>query len=163
MVHLVVLNFLFSVGRWAPTLPIALHQHPPPGDIWGPTFHWGCIFYTVLGTERVFNVVVYTRIVLDCLGATNTDDSKNGCCQPVFQVPCVYVFGITTVISQHTHTPRACTHTHTHSEYSTVSVIFPLTSLWSSLLSVLALGPTVILRVYSCLDLGPETGRLQHV
>ena len=26
----------------------------------------------------------------------------------------------------------------------------------SSLLSVLALGPTVILRVYSCLDLGPE-------
>ena len=23
--------------------------------------------------------------------------------------------------------------------------------------------PTVILRVYSCLDLGPETGRLQHV
>ena len=49
------------------------------------------------------------------------------------------------------------------SEYSTVSVNFPLTSLWSSFLSVLALGPTVILRVYSCLDLGPETGRLQHV
>ena len=35
-------------------------------------------------------------------------------------------------------------------------------SYFSSLLSVLALGPTVILRVYSCLDLGPETGRLQH-
>ena len=33
----------------------------------------------------------------------------------------------------------------------------------SSLLSVLALGPAVILRVCSCLDLGPETGRLQHV
>ena len=33
--------------------------------------------------------------------------------------------------------------------------------LLSSFLSVLALGPTVILRVYSCLDLGPETGRLQ--
>ena len=33
----------------------------------------------------------------------------------------------------------------------------------SYLLSVLALGPTVILRVYSCLDPGPETGRLQHV
>ena len=34
----------------------------------------------------------------------------------------------------------------------------------SFLLSVLALGPTVIrLRVYSCLNLGPETGRLQHV
>ena len=33
----------------------------------------------------------------------------------------------------------------------------------SFLLSVLALGPTVIPRVYSCLDLGPETGRLQHV
>ena len=33
----------------------------------------------------------------------------------------------------------------------------------SSLLSVLALGPTVILGVCSCLDLGPETGRLQHV
>ena len=49
------------------------------------------------------------------------------------------------------------------SEYSIVSVIFPLTSLWSSFLSVLALGPTVILRVYSCLDLGLETGRLQHV
>ena len=30
---------------------------------------------------------------------------------------------------------------------------------YSSLLSVLALGPTV----YRCLDLGPETGRLQHV
>ena len=28
--------------------------------------------------------------------------------------------------------------------------------------SVLAVGPTVILRAYSCLDLGPETGRLQH-
>ena len=36
-------------------------------------------------------------------------------------------------------------------------------SYFSSLLSVLALGPTVILRVYSCLDLDPETGRLQHV
>ena len=35
-------------------------------------------------------------------------------------------------------------------------------SCFSSFLSV-ALGPTVILRVYSCLDLGPETGRLQHV
>ena len=35
---------------------------------------------------------------------------------------------------------------------------FPFSS--SSLLSVLALGLTVILRVYSCLDLGPETGRL---
>ena len=33
----------------------------------------------------------------------------------------------------------------------------------SSLLSVLALEPNVILRVYSCLDLGPETGRLQGV
>ena len=44
------------------------------------------------------------------------------------------------------------------SEYSTVSVTY-----FSSFLSVLALGPTVILRVYSCLDLGPETGRLQHV
>ena len=33
----------------------------------------------------------------------------------------------------------------------------------SSFLSVLALGPTVILRIYSCLDLGPETGRLQQV
>ena len=36
-------------------------------------------------------------------------------------------------------------------------------SCFSSFLSVLALGPTVILRVYSCLDLGPETGGLQHV
>ena len=36
-------------------------------------------------------------------------------------------------------------------------------SYFSSFLSVLALGPTVILRVYTCLDLGPETGRLQHV
>ena len=36
-------------------------------------------------------------------------------------------------------------------------------SSFSSFLSVLALGPTVILRVYSCLDLGPETGRLRHV
>ena len=36
-------------------------------------------------------------------------------------------------------------------------------SYFSSFLSVLALGPTVILRVYSCLDLGAETGRLQHV
>ena len=36
-------------------------------------------------------------------------------------------------------------------------------SYFSSFLSVLALGPTVILRVYSRLDLGPETGRLQHV
>ena len=36
-------------------------------------------------------------------------------------------------------------------------------SCFSSFLSVLALGPTVILRVYSCLDLGPETGRLKHV
>ena len=34
---------------------------------------------------------------------------------------------------------------------------------YSFLLSVLALEPTVILRVYSYLDLGPETGRLQHV
>ena len=33
----------------------------------------------------------------------------------------------------------------------------------SSFLSVLALGHTVILRVYSCFDLGPETGRLQHM
>ena len=33
-------------------------------------------------------------------------------------------------------------------------------SYFSSFLSELALGPTVILRVYSCLDLGPETGRL---
>ena len=53
-----------------------------------------------------------------------------------------------------------------HFKYSTVSVIFPLASLlpscFSSFLSVLALGPTVILRLYSCLDLGPETGRLQH-
>ena len=32
---------------------------------------------------------------------------------------------------------------------------------YSFLLSVLALVPTVILRVYSYLDLGPETGRLQ--
>ena len=48
-----------------------------------------------------------------------------------------------------------------HFEYSTVSVIFPFS--FSSFLSVLALGPTVILRVYSCLDLGPETGRLQNV
>ena len=31
----------------------------------------------------------------------------------------------------------------------------------TSLLSLLALGPTVILRVYSCLDLGSDTGRLQ--
>ena len=36
-------------------------------------------------------------------------------------------------------------------------------SLFSSLLSVLALGPTAILRVYSCLDVGPETGRLQDL
>ena len=36
-------------------------------------------------------------------------------------------------------------------------------SYFSSFLSVLALGPTVILRVYSCLDLGPETGRLHHL
>ena len=36
-------------------------------------------------------------------------------------------------------------------------------SYFSSFFSVLALGTTVILRVYSCLDLGPETGRLQHV
>ena len=36
-------------------------------------------------------------------------------------------------------------------------------SYFSSFLSVLALGPTVILRVYACLNLGPETGRLQHV
>ena len=36
-------------------------------------------------------------------------------------------------------------------------------SYFSSLVSVLALGPTVILTVYACLDLGPETGRLQHV
>ena len=34
---------------------------------------------------------------------------------------------------------------------------------FSSLLSVLALGPTVIPGVYSYLDRGPETGRLQHV
>ena len=34
---------------------------------------------------------------------------------------------------------------------------------YSSLLSVLAPRSTVNLRVYSCLDLGPETGRLQHV
>ena len=46
------------------------------------------------------------------------------------------------------------------SEYSTVSVF---QSYCSSLLSVLALGPAVILRVYFCLDLGPETDRLQHV
>ena len=39
---------------------------------------------------------------------------------------------------------------------STVRVILPHTSLWSSFLFVMALGPTVILRVYSCLDLGPE-------
>ena len=46
------------------------------------------------------------------------------------------------------------------SECSTVSAIplFP-----SSLLSVLALGPTVILGVHSCLDPGPETAWLQHV
>ena len=36
-------------------------------------------------------------------------------------------------------------------------------SYFSSFLSVLALGPTVILKVYSCLDLGHETGGLQHV
>ena len=36
-------------------------------------------------------------------------------------------------------------------------------SYFSSFLSVLALGPTVILRVYSCIDLGPEAGRLHHV
>ena len=36
-------------------------------------------------------------------------------------------------------------------------------SYFSSFLSVVALGPTVILRVYSCLDVCPETGRLQHV
>ena len=69
----------------------------------------------------------------------------------------------------HTHHTHTHPHTHTHtkcstilaviSEYSTVSVLFILTSLWSSFLSVLALGPTVNLRVYSCLDLG----RLQHV
>ena len=31
-------------------------------------------------------------------------------------------------------------------------------SYFSSFLSVLSLGPTVILRDYSCLDLGPDTG-----
>ena len=36
-------------------------------------------------------------------------------------------------------------------------------SYFSSFLSVLALGTTVILRVYSCLDQGPKKGRLQHV
>ena len=48
------------------------------------------------------------------------------------------------------------------SEYSTVSVIDP-PAYFSSFLSVLALGQSVILTVYSCLDLGPETGKLQHV
>ena len=43
------------------------------------------------------------------------------------------------------------THTHTH------------VLLFFSSLSVLALGPTVILRVYSCLDLGLETGGLHCV
>ena len=37
------------------------------------------------------------------------------------------------------------------------------TKIQSPVLSVLALGPTVIPIVYSCLDLGPETGGLQHV
>ena len=41
------------------------------------------------------------------------------------------------------------------------STSFPSHS--SPLLSVLALRPTVNLRVYSCLNLGPETGSLQHV
>ena len=36
-------------------------------------------------------------------------------------------------------------------------------SCFSSLLSVLAMGPTVIPRVYSGVNLGPETGKLQHV
>ena len=77
----------------------------------------------------------------------------------------------------HTHTrTHARTHAHTHtlwqlfwnvqhfwrafqSNWQSASFL----SYFSSLLSVLALGPTVILRVNSCLDLGPETGRLQHV
>ena len=51
---------------------------------------------------------------------------------------------------------RTSKNAHSHTQFH-----FPSSS--SFLLSVLALGPTVIPRVYFCLDLGPETGRLQHV
>ena len=58
-------------------------------------------------------------------------------------------------------------HTHTHDIRGGHFGVFDsqrhFPSCFSSFLSVLALGPTVILRVYSCLDLGPEAGRLQHV
>ena len=64
----------------------------------------------------------------------------------------------------HTKMAKTCTNgpimnvrPHTH------SASFSLWFLSDLFPSVLALGPTVILRVYSCLDLGPETGRLQHV
>ena len=74
----------------------------------------------------------------------------------------------------HTHTHiHTCTHayTHTHRRSHTRTHFFSevfdshrhFPSFPSSLLSVLALEPTVILRVYSCLDRGPETRRLQHV
>ena len=55
------------------------------------------------------------------------------------------------MVNNHHWVISSCT-AHTHTRARTVS----------SFLSVLALGPTVILRVYSCLDQGPETGRLQH-
>ena len=67
----------------------------------------------------------------------------------------------------HTH---ASTHTHTFWNVRRSWQAFQVfdsqrhfLSCFSSFLSVLALGSTVILRVYSCLDLGPKTGRLQHV
>ena len=63
----------------------------------------------------------------------------------------------------HMRTTHARTHTHTHAHFGVFDSQRHFPSCFSSFLSVLALGPTVILRVYSCLDLGPETGRLQHV
>ena len=50
----------------------------------------------------------------------------------------------------HTHTPHAHTHAHTHRHTHTHA-------------RTRTHARTHILRVYSCLDLGPETGRLQHV
>ena len=65
----------------------------------------------------------------------------------------------TTLRHSHTHTH---THTHARGHFGVFGSQRHFPSYFSSFLSVLALGPTVI-PVYSCLDLGPETGRLQHV
>ena len=98
-------------------------------------------------------------------------------CPPCHSLGTLFNFQCDT--QTHTHTHSSCVRAYVTQCALVVAVILRCSTSWqvfrsirqstsfqsycSYLLSELALGPTVILRVYSCLDLGPETGGLQRV